>query len=95
MCRCLGILAVLLLGLATAVSGRTQVSMPAPALERAAGAGTSLGRVIGEVTATDLTAKQVSVKTDAGGTVTVIFQENTLYLRVRSEERRVGKECRL
>ena len=65
--------------------------MPAPALERAADAGPSLGRVIGEVTATDLTAKQVSVKTDAGGTVTVIFQENTLYLRVPPGERDLKK----
>jgi Cu/Ag efflux protein CusF len=38
-------------------------------------------RVIGEVTAIDATAKQVTVKSDAGTPVTVILDEKTLYFR--------------
>ena len=95
MCKCLGILAVLLLGLATAVSGRTQVSMPAPALERAADAGASLERVIGEVTATDPASKKITIKSDAGGTVTVILQEKTSYLRVPPGERDLKKAVKI
>jgi len=64
--------AVLLLRLASADQERAQVAVPAPALER----------VIGEVTATDFAAKQMTVKMDTGGTVTVILQDKTLYLRV-------------
>jgi hypothetical protein len=38
-------------------------------------------RVIGEVTAIDATARQVTVKSDAGTPVTVILDEKSLYLR--------------
>jgi hypothetical protein len=44
--------------------------------------GASLERVIGEVTATNPAARQIVLKMDAGGTVTVILQDQTLYLRV-------------
>jgi hypothetical protein len=44
--------------------------------------GASLERVIGEVTATNLAANQMDLKLDAGGTVTVILQDKTRYLRV-------------
>ena len=63
----LSLIAVLLLGLAAAVPGKAQVS---------------LERVIGEVTATNPGARQIALKMDAGGTVTVILQDKTLYLRV-------------
>ena len=76
------VVAVLLLGLAAAVPGRAQVSVPAPAPERVENSGASLERVIGEVTATSPAAKQIELKMDAGGTVTVILQATTLYLRV-------------
>jgi hypothetical protein len=41
-----------------------------------------LERVIGEVTATNPAAKQFTLKLDAGGTVLVILQDKTVYLRV-------------
>lgn len=78
----LGLVAVLLLGLAAAGPGKAQVSVPAPAPKRVGNSGASLERVIGEVTATNPAAKQIELKMDAGGTVTIILQDNTLYLRV-------------
>ena len=64
------------LGLVAAVPRQAQVAEPAP---ETAG---KLERVIGVVTATNPAAKQITVKVDAGGTVTVILQDQTLYLRV-------------
>jgi hypothetical protein len=70
----------LLLGLAAAGPANAQVSAPAP--DRVGNSGASRERVIGEVTATSPAAKQIELKMDAGGTVTVILQEKTQYLRV-------------
>jgi len=80
-----------LLGLAAAVPGNAQVSGLVPAPERMGNADASLGRVIGEVTVTNLPARQIALKTDAGGTVTVILQDKTLYLRVPPGETNLQK----
>ena len=93
--RRFGILAALLLWLAAAVPGTAQVSVPAPAPETAGDAGPSLERVIGEVTATDPVAKQITVKLGAGGTVTVILQEKTVYLRVPPGEKDLKKAVKI
>jgi len=76
------LVAVLLLGIAAAGPGKAQVAVPAPTPERVGNSGASLGRVIGEVTVTSPAAKQIELKRDGGGTVTVLLQDNTLYLRV-------------
>jgi len=80
-----------LLGLAAAAPGKAQVSGPVPAPQGMANADASLERVIGEVTATNLPAGQIALKTDAGGTVTVILQDKTLYLRVPPGETNLQK----
>ena len=93
--RRFGILVALLLWLATAVPGTAQVSVPASAPETAGDAGALLERVIGEITATDSVAKQITVKLDAGGTVTVILQEKTVYLRVPPGEKDLKKAVKI
>lgn len=95
MWRRFGILSALLLWLAAAVPGKTQVSVPAPAPDTAGRASASLERVLGEVTATDPVAKQITVKLDAGGTVTVILEEKTVYLRVPPGERDLKKAIKI
>jgi len=89
------LIAVLLLRLAAAVPGQAQVSAPAPAPEGVENSGASLERVIGEVTATSPTAKQIELKMDAGGTVTVILQDTTLYLRVPPGETDLKKAAKI
>ncbi|MBI2832893.1 MAG: hypothetical protein HYX76_00525 [Acidobacteria bacterium] len=79
------LLGVLLLGLAPAVQEEAQVSRSAPAPER----------VIGEVTATDPAAKQITLKMDAGGTVIVILHDKTLYLRVPPGETDLKKAAKI
>jgi hypothetical protein len=76
------LVAVLLLGLAAAGQGQDQVSVPAPSPEGIGNSGASLERVMGAVTATNPAAKQIELKTDAGGKVTVVLQDKTTYLRV-------------
>ncbi|MBI3896086.1 MAG: hypothetical protein HY313_09165 [Acidobacteria bacterium] len=93
--RRFGILAALLLWLATAVPGTAQVSVPVSAPETAGDGGASLERVIGEVTATDPAAKKIIIKSDAGGTVTVILQEKTVYLRVPPGEKDLKKAAKI
>lgn len=93
MWRRFGILTALLLGLATAVSARAQILPPAP--EPAGNADASPGRVIGEVTATDPAEKKITINSDAGGTVTIILQEKTVYLRVPPGERDLKKAVKI
>lgn len=89
------LVAVLLLGLATAVPGKPQVSVPAPAPEKVENSGAGLERVIGDVTATSPAAKQIELKTDTGGTVIVILQDKTLYLRVSPGETDLKKAVKI
>ena len=74
-----GALAVLLLGLAAVVPVKAQDS---PTPERVESSAPSLERVIGAVTATNPAAKQIGLRLDAGGAVTVVLQDKTVYLRV-------------
>ena len=87
----LGISAAMLLGLAAAVPGKAQK----PASASAGNVDASLERVIGEVTATDPVAKQITLKLEEGGTVTVILQEKTVYLRVPPGERDLKKAVKI
>ncbi len=69
------LVAVLLLGLAAARPGETQVSVPPPTPERVGNSGASLERVIGEVTATNPAVKQMELKMDGRGTVMLSRQD--------------------
>ncbi|MBI4454838.1 MAG: hypothetical protein HY644_02955 [Acidobacteria bacterium] len=95
MSRRAGILSLLAVLSAAVVPGNVQFLEPAPVQENVENAGTSLERVIGEVTATDPSAKQITVKADAGGTVTVIFQERTLCLRLPPGETDLKKAVKI
>ena len=91
-----GILALLVVVRAAAVPGNVQFFEPAlVAQENAGNPGASLERVIGEVTATDPSAKQITIKADAGGTVSVIFQERTLCLRLPLGETDLKKAIKI
>ena len=54
-----------------------------------------LDRVIGEITAVDKGANQLSVKTDSGAVVTAKLEEKTLYLRVPPGEKDLKKAARI
>jgi co-chaperonin GroES (HSP10) len=60
-----------------------------------ADAGITQTRVLGEVTAIDATGKQMTVKTDAGSTVTVILDDKTEYLRVPPGETSLDKAIKI
>lgn len=62
----------------TPVVSSAQVSPPAGGLNRAA-----QQHLIGEVTATDQTTGQITVKTDAGSSVVVLANERTIYRRLQ------------
>lgn len=83
-----------LVGLIAIVAARAQVSVPAPTSQGVEDS-TALDRVIGEVTATDPAAKQITIKLDAGGTVVVMFQETTVYLRVPPGEKDLKKAVKI
>lgn len=51
--------------------------------------------VIGEVTALDPTAKQMTVKTDLGSVVTVALDENTSYMRIPPGEKTLDKATKV
>jgi hypothetical protein len=74
----LGIVAALSLVLAGSVPGTAQErTQESPGTTDAL-----VERLIGEVTASDPTAKRLTIKVDGGATATVILQDKTLYLRV-------------
>jgi hypothetical protein len=54
-----------------------------------------LDRVIGEITVIDTGAKRLTVKSDAGPTVTAVLDEKTLYLRVPPGEKDLKKAARI
>lgn len=88
------LVAVLLLGLAAGPVG-AQVAVPAPVPARVENSGASLERVIGEVTTTSPAAKEMGLKTDAGGMVTVVLQDTTLFLRVPPGETDLKKAVKI
>nr|MDQ2899673.1 hypothetical protein [Acidobacteriota bacterium] len=51
--------------------------------------------VIGEVTAVDSSAKQLTLKTDAGTPATVLLDEKTLYLKVAPGEKDLKKAAKI
>jgi len=71
------------------------VWLAAIAFAQAQEAPAKLDRVIGEVTAIDAAAKQLTVKTDAGAVVTAAADEKTVYLRVPPGEKDLKKATRI
>src|SRR5438128_12554241 len=53
------------------------------------------GRVIGEVTTIEASAKQLTVKTDTGNLVSVLLNESTSYLRVPPGEKDLKKATKI
>jgi preprotein translocase subunit YajC len=51
--------------------------------------------VIGEVTAIDVAAKQMTIKTDAGSIVAVTLADNTIYMRVPPGEKTLDKASKI
>ena len=80
---------------ADAVPVRVQPSGSSPAQQTAESSAASLERVIGVVTATGSEARQLTVKADAGGAVTVILEDATLCLRVPPGETDLKKAVKI
>ena len=75
------ILALTLCALALKAQASAQTAQGAASTKPSTGV--TANRVIGEVTAIDATAKQVTVKTDAGASVVVALDDKSAYLRTR------------
>ena len=86
-------LATLTLAAGAIVSGQTPSSSPTP--QQAADAGVTPNGVIGEVTAIDMAAKQMTIKTDAGSIVTATLADNTIYMRVPPGEKTLDKATKI
>ncbi len=67
----------------------------APAASKTSDAGITPNGVIGEVTAIDAATSQLTIKTDAGASVTVMLDEKTLYMRVPPGEKTLDKAVRI
>ncbi|HEY6187544.1 MAG TPA: hypothetical protein VIW80_07690 [Pyrinomonadaceae bacterium] len=78
-----------------AAQAQGQTPQPSPAGQSSADAGITPNGVIGEVTAIDASAMQMSVKTDAGTRVTVVLNSATSYMRLPPGEKTLEKATRI
>ena len=85
------IFALVALAASANASGQTTASPATPQAD----AGVTPNGVIGEVTAIDMAAKQMLVKTDAGTVVAVGLDEKTVYMRVPPGEKTLDKAVRI
>ena len=77
----------------TRAEGQTPSSQAAA--PQAADAAVTPNGVIGEVTAIDLAARQMTIKTDAGSIITVTLADNTIYMRVPPGEKTLDKASKI
>jgi Ni2+-binding GTPase involved in maturation of urease and hydrogenase len=68
---------------------------PSPAAQPKADVGLTPNGVIGEVTAIDVSARQMTVKTDAGSVVNVVLNDATGYLRLPPGEKTLDKAVKI
>src|ERR1044072_2117690 len=83
-------LATLAVGAGASVFGQTPSTTP-----QSTDAGVTPNGVIGEVTTVDMTAKQMTVKTDAGSIVAVALSDATVYMRVPPGEKTLDKATKI
>jgi hypothetical protein len=70
-------------------------AQPSPSAQAGADAGLTPNGVIGEVTAIDTAARQITVKTDAGAVVNVVVSDATSYLRLPPGEKTLDKATKI
>src|ERR1044072_1102304 len=73
------------------MSAHGQTAQPSPV----AAADSTANRVIGEVTAIDAAAKRLSVKTDAGASVSVMLNDKTAYMRLAPGEKTLANAVKI
>jgi hypothetical protein len=83
----------LLQGAAATTTAHGQTAQPSPSTQ--ADAGLTPNGVIGEVTAIDAAARQMTVKTDAGAIVNVLLNDTTSYLRLPPGEKTLDKASKI
>ncbi len=93
--RKLVIVFMLACALTLAASAQTPSSSTTTTTTQAADAGVTPNGVIGEVTTLDMTAKQMTVKTDAGSIVTVVLNDSTVYMRIPPGEKTLDKATKI
>lgn len=86
-------LATLTLAAGAIASGQTPSSSSTP--QQGTDAGVTPNGVIGEVTAIDMAAKQMIIKTDAGSVVIATLSDSTIYMRVPPGEKTLDKATRI
>lgn len=89
----LALAAFVLLQAAAAAHGQTP--QPSPAGQPKTDPGLTPSGVIGEVTAIDAAARQMTVKTDAGAVVNVALNDATSYLRLPPGEKTLDKATKI
>lgn len=86
---------MLALMLAASASGQTPSSSNTTTAQTSADAGVTPNGVIGEVTTIDMTARQMTVKTDAGSIVAVSVNDATVYMRIPPGEKTLDKATKI
>ncbi|HEX8137607.1 MAG TPA: hypothetical protein VF544_08465 [Pyrinomonadaceae bacterium] len=87
------LVALALLHGVAATEAHAQTAQAPPSAQ--ADAGLTPNGVIGEVTAIDTAARQMSVKTDAGAVVNVLMSDATIYLRLPPGEKTLDKATKI
>ena len=86
---------VFLLAVSISVAGgagaRARAQQPAPGGATAAGSAQAQGRVLGEVLAVDAPARRITVKTAAGQSASVTYDDGTIFRRVPAGETTLDK----
>lgn len=72
-----------------------QTTQPAPTAQSSTDSGITPNGVIGEVTALDRASMQMSVRTDAGTTVSVVLNSATSYMRLPPGEKTLEKATKI
>ncbi|MBD0325855.1 MAG: hypothetical protein ICV68_05455 [Pyrinomonadaceae bacterium] len=94
--RKLSIVCMLALAVTASASGQTPSSSTTTTnMQTTADAGVTPNGVIGEVTNIDMTAKQMTVKTDAGSVVAVSLSDATVYMRIPPGEKTLDKATKI
>jgi Cu/Ag efflux protein CusF len=93
--KILTVLTLAAMAIVTSALASGQTPSSSTATTQNADASITPNGAIGEVTAIDMAAKQMTIKTDAGSVVTVSLSDNTVYMRVPPGEKTLDKAAKI
>jgi hypothetical protein len=93
--KLLTVIMLAMLAVGAGASANVFGQTPSTTTTQSTDAGVTPNGVIGEVTTVDMTAKQMTVKTDAGSVVSVTLSDATVYMRVPPGEKTLDKATKI